>query len=478
MTRAGAGRQAPDPLLATLADYLLQHGSDAKARPAAALCLRDALACGFLALEHPQAARHVGPVVPGATLPGGARVPGTVLELDPVRAAYATTCLVRWLDYNDTWLAAEWGHPSDNLGALLACADYLQRTGLRAAMTVGDLLDAMIKAYEIQGVLALENSFNALGWDHVILVRIASTACAAWLLGCDREGIINALSNAWLDGAALRTYRHAPNTGWRKSWAAGDATARGVHHALLARAGEMGYPSALSAPRWGVEAVLMHGQGLRLARGLSSYVIENILFKIAFPVEFHAQTAVECALTLHSRIGQDLDDIERIEIATQEAGNRIINKTGPLTNPADRDHCLQYAVAVALIHGELQAGHFDEATAEDPRIDLLRSRTRVREDPLFSGLYHDPDQRAIANRVSVILRSGERLTEEVLFPLGHPRRRAEGLPLLQDKFHRAVAPRLAEEQVHELEALFADLDRLAALPLARFMGLCTPRPSR
>jgi 2-methylcitrate dehydratase len=478
MTRASGGRQAPDPLLATLADYVLENGGGARARQAAALCLRDALACAFLALEHPQAARHVGPVVPGATLPGGARVPGTTLELDPVRAAYATTCLVRWLDYNDTWLAAEWGHPSDNLGALLACADYLQRNGERAAVTVGDLLDALIKAYEIQGILALDNSFNALGWDHVILVRIASTACAAQLLGCDREGIINALSNACLDGAPLRTYRHAPNTGWRKSWAAGDATARAVHHALLARAGEMGYPSALSAPRWGFEAVLMRGQALSLSRPLSSYVIENILFKIAFPVEFHAQTAVECALILHARIGQRLDDIEHIEIATQEAGNQIINKTGPLNNPADRDHCLQYAVVVALIHGELQASHFDEPTAKDPRIDPLRARTRVQVDPLFTGLYHEPEQRAIANRVSVTLRSGERLTEEVHYPLGHPRRRAEGLPMLRDKFHRAVAARLADDQVLELETLFTDPDALDTLPLARFMGLCTPRPSR
>jgi 2-methylcitrate dehydratase len=413
-------------------------------------------------------------VVPGAVLAGGSRVPGTTLELDPVRAAYATSCLVRWLDYNDTWLAAEWGHPSDNLGAVLACADYVQRSEGRADLTVGEILNDLVRAYEIQGVLALGNSFNALGLDHVILVRIASTACAARRLGCDRSDIINALSNAWLDGATLRSYRHAPNTGWRKSWAAGDASARAVFHALLARHGEMGYPTALSAPRWGFETVVMRGQPLTLARGLDDYVIEHILFKIAFPVEFHAQTAVECALALHRRLGPALEQIAGVEIETQEAGNRIINKTGPLTNPADRDHCLQYAVAVALLLGKLEARHFDSPTAGDPRIDTLRAITRVTVDPDFTLAYHDPDRRAIPNRVTVTLRSGERLTEEVAYPLGHPRRRAEGLSLLEEKFHDAAAARLPPEQVDGLEALFADPQQLAEMPLEEFLRLCTP----
>jgi len=397
-------------------------------------------------------------------------VPGTGFELDPVQAAFNIGTMVRWLDFNDTWLAAEWGHPSDNLGAILAVADYQSRLGGRS-LSVRDVLRAMIQAHEIQGVLALENSFNRVGLDHVLLVRIASTAVATSLLGGSLEQTVNALSNAWVDGAALRTYRHAPNTGSRKSWAAGDATARAVRLALLACAGEMGYPAALSTPRWGFQDVLFRGKPVTLAQPLGSYVMENVLFKISYPAEFHAQTAVECAMRLHPQVAGRLDDIALVAVETQEPGVRIIDKTGPLANPADRDHCIQYMCAVPLIFGRLTAADYEDEIAGDPRIDALRVRMQVRENRQFTQDYYHPQRRYIGNALQVFFRDGsstERVQVDV--PIGHRLRRAEGLPLLQAKFRSAVQGHYAPAQAERLLALFADTGRLDAMSVAEFMA--------
>src|SRR3974377_1247627 len=374
-------RPEPDAILQQIADYVfdLDRITSDNATDTAALCLMDTLGCGLLALDYPACVKMLGPIVPGATMRGGASVPATGYELDTVTAAFNIGAMIRWLDFNDTWLAAEWGHPSDNLGGILAVADYLSRSGKR--VTVRDVLTGMIKAHEIQGVLALENSFNRVGLDHVLLVRIASTAVVTAMLGGSREQVINAVSNAWIDGGALRTYRHAPNTGSRKSWAAGDATSRAVRHALMALTGEMGYPSALSAPRWGFYDVLFGGKPFALPQPFGSYVMENVLFKISFPAEFHAQTAVECALQLHAAVKDRVGEVERIVIETQEPGVRIIDKTGPLANPADRDHCIQYMVAVPLLFGRLSAEDYEDAVAHDPRVDALRARMEVRENP-------------------------------------------------------------------------------------------------
>jgi 2-methylcitrate dehydratase len=386
-------------------------------------CLLDSIGCGILALGYPACTKLLGPVVPGASLANGARVPGTNYVLDPVTAAFNIGCIIRWLDFNDTWLAAEWGHPSDNLGAILSVADYLSRNG--SDITVRDVLTWMIKAHEIQGVLALENSFNRVGLDHVLLVRIASTAVATAMLGGDRGQVINAISNAFLDGGALRTYRHAPNTGSRKSWAAGDATARGVWHALMSLRGEMGYPGALSTPTWGFSDVLFKGRPIKPSRSLGSYVMEHVLFKISFPAEFHAQTAVEAAIALHPLVKDRLDQIDRIEITTHESAMRIIHKTGPLHNPADRDHCLEYMTAIGLIFGNLTADHYEEAIAADSRIDALRARMLVREKAEYSRDYMDPEKRSIPNAVQIVFQDGTYSARvEVEYPVGHRRRRA------------------------------------------------------
>jgi 2-methylcitrate dehydratase len=476
-----AERPAPDQLLVDLADYALNYRVDSPlALDTARLCLMDSLACMFQALDYPACTKLLGPVVPGAILPGGARVPGTAWELDPVQGAFNIGALVRWLDFNDTWLAAEWGHPSDNLGAILAVADYLSRQASRGvpapgaktigSMTMADVLAAMVKAHEIQGILALNNSFNRVGLDHVLLVRIASTAVAALLLGATREQTINAISNAWLDGGALRTYRHAPNTGSRKSWAAGDATSRGVRHALVALTGEMGYPSALTAPKWGFADVLFRGQPLTLARPLGSYVMENVLFKISYPAEFHAQTAVEAAMRLHPAVRDRLDDIESVLIETQEPGVRIIDKTGPLANPADRDHCLQYMTAVPLVFGRLTAADYEDHVATDPRVDALRAKMRVIENADFTRNYYDLDRRYIGNAVQVTFRDGTR-TERVAIetPIGHRERRAEGTPLLVEKFRSSLQPKLPAERFAALDALCHDPPRLAATSVDEFM---------
>ncbi len=474
-----ATRPAPDALFTAIADYVIDFSAASPdARDTARYCLMDSLGCALLALGFPACVERLGPIVPGAELRDGARVPGTAYVLDPVKAAFDIGTAIRWLDYNDTWLAAEWGHPSDNLGAILAAADYVcRRDGPgRQRLLMADVLTAMIQAHEIQGVLALENAFNRVGLDHVLLVRIASTAVATRLLGGARAQIVDAVSNAWLDGGALRAYRHAPNTGPRKSWAAGDATSRGVRHALMALAGEPGYPSALSAPVWGFEDALMRGARIRLARPLGSYVMENVLFKIAYPAEFHAQTAVEAAIELHPEVAGRIDDIESITIETQEAACRIIDKTGPLANPADRDHCLQYMVAVALIHGELTAAHYEDEVAADPRIDALRARMTVVENETFTKEYFDPEKRAIGNAVQVRFTDGTATRRVAIdYPLGHRKRRAEGIPLLVEKFRRNVRSRFDEPRARELESVFDDLDRLEAMPVDEFMTLWVER---
>ena len=470
-----AERPAPDKLLTEIADYVLRAApASAEARQIARYCLMDTLGCGILALGFPACTKLLGPVVPGAELKNGARVPGTRYELEPVAAAFNIGAMIRWLDFNDTWLAAEWGHPSDNLGAILGVADYLCRRGER--LTMADVLTAMIQAHEIQGVLALNHSFNRVGLDHVLLVRIASTAVATRLLGGSRDEIVNAVSNAWLDGGALRTYRHAPNTGSRKSWAAGDATSRGVRHALLARAGEMGYPSALTAKGWGFQDVLFKGRAIALEGALGSYVMENVLFKISFPAEFHAQTAVEAALKLHPIVAPRIADIERITIETQEAGVRIIDKTGPLANPADRDHCLQYMVAVPLLLGRLTAEDYEDEVARDPRIDALRDKMVVTENADFSRDYLDADKRAIGNAVQVWFADGTR-TERVAidYPIGHRRRRAEGIPELVAKFERSLATRFGAKQCAAIAAACVDQDRFEELPVEDFMALWVPQ---
>ncbi|MBX3748900.1 MAG: bifunctional 2-methylcitrate dehydratase/aconitate hydratase [Opitutaceae bacterium] len=481
-------RPAPDSLLVDLADYALSARiTSDEALDTARWCLADTLACGILALAYPACTKLLGPVVPGTTIAHGARVPGTAYELDPVQAAFNIGTLVRWLDFNDTWLAAEWGHPSDNLGAILAVADWLSRqqsigtapaafqSAIRppqSAISMRDVLTAMVKAHEIQGVLALENSFNRVGLDHVLLVRVASTAVATALLGGTREQVINAISHAWLDGSALRTYRHAPNTGSRKSWAAGDATSRAVRLALIALTGEMGYPSVLSAKTWGFQDVSFKGQPVKLARPLGSYVMENVLFKISFPAEFHAQTAVECALKLHPLVKDRLDAIARVELTTHESAIRIIDKSGPLHNPADRDHCLQYMTAIGLIFGGLTAEHYEDKVAADPRIDTLRAKMTVAEDKQYSRDYLDPDKRSIANAVQVFFRDGTKTDKvEVHYPIGHRRRRAEGIPVLQRKAHAAFAGHFGTAKADQLMALFADRAKLEAMPVHEFVSV-------
>jgi 2-methylcitrate dehydratase len=467
-------RGMPDELLVRLADYALYKRIESEeAYDTARHVLMDTLACGFMALRYPECAKHLGPIVPGTVVPNGARVPGTPHVLDPVHAAFNIGCMIRWLDYNDTWLAAEWGHPSDNLGGILAAADYESRRRQsygEAPIPMREVLTAAIKAHEIQGVLALDNSLNRVGLDHVLFVKIASTAVVTALLGGSRDEVVNALSNAWIDSSSLRTYRHAPNTGSRKSWAAGDATSRAVRLALMALKGEMGYPSALSAKGWGFEDVLFRGNKLTLARELDAYVMERVLFKVSFPAEFHAQTAVECAFRLHDRVKNRLGDIDRIELTTHESAIRIIDKTGPLHNPADRDHCLQYMVAVGLLFGELTADHYEDGVAADPRIDEFRAKMVVTEDPQYSRDYLDPDKRSIANAVQIFFRDGTSTEKSVCeYPVGHRERRAEGIPKLADKFESAVAACFPRKQRQCIIELFADAERLNAMPVHRFM---------
>jgi 2-methylcitrate dehydratase len=471
-----AERPAHDQVLIGIADYVCNADiSSELAFETAHYCLMDTLACGFQALDYPACTKLLGPIVPGATLPGGARVPGTSYELEPVMAAFNIGAMIRWLDFNDTWLAAEWGHPSDNLGGILAVADYLSRLNKaegKAPLTMQDVLTAMIKAHEIQGVLALENSYNRVGLDHVLLVRVATTAVVTRMLGGDWEQVINAISHAWIDGCSLRTYRHAPNTGSRKSWAAGDATSRGVRLALIAMTGEMGYPSALTAKTWGYYDVMFKGNEFSLTQPYGSYVMENILFKISYPAEFHAQTAVEAAMTLHAEVKNKLDDIERIEIETQEPGVRIIDKTGALDNPADRDHCLQYMIAVPMILGRLTAADYEDNIAHDPRIDVLREKMQVRENETYTKDYFAADKRYIGNAIQVFFKDGSS-TEKVAvdYPIGHRQRREEGIPVLIQKFKGSVSGKLGSAQWKKLDAVCADRATLSGMPVDDFMAL-------
>ncbi len=470
-------RPEPDQPLVDIAEYVLHY--DVKSHEAydtARLCLMDTLGCGLEALSYPACTKLLGPIVPGTVVPNGARVPGTQFQLDPVQAAFNIGAMIRWLDFNDTWLAAEWGHPSDNLGGILAVADWLSRNavaGGKRPLVMRDVLSAMIKAHEIQGVLALENSFNRVGLDHVVLVKVASTAVLTRMLGATRDEVINAVSQAWVDGQSLRTYRHAPNTGSRKSWAAGDATSRAVRLALIAKSGEMGYPSVLSAQPWGFYDVLFKGNAFKFQRPYGSYVMEHVLFKISFPAEFHSQTAVEAAMTLHGqlgRLGKTAADIRKITIRTHEACIRIIDKKGPLNNPADRDHCIQYMVAVPLIFGRLTAEDYEDAVASDPRIDALREKIVCVEDKAFTKDYHDPGKRSIANALTVELADGKTLKEIVVeYPVGHKRRRKEGMPLLVEKFRTNLARVFPPKQAQAIMDLCMDSKRLGSTAVNEFV---------
>ncbi len=473
---ASSARPPPDQVLVDIADYVATYEiTSDEAYRTAHYCLLDTLGCGFEALSYPACTKLLGPIGPGTIVPNGAKVPGTPYQLDPVQAAFNLGAMIRWLDFNDTWLAAEWGHPSDNLGGILMTADWLSRNAVaagRAPLTVRDVLTAMIKAHEIQGVIALRNSFNRVGLDHVVLVKVASTAVVAHMLGLSRNATINAVSLAWVDGQSLRTYRHAPNTGSRKSWAAGDATSRAVRLALIARTGEMGYPSVLTAKTWGFYDVLFKGQPFSFERPYGSYVMEHVLFKISFPAEFHAQTAVECAMQLHPRVRDRLPDIRRITIRTHESAIRIIDKQGPLANPADRDHCIQYMVAVPLIFGRLTASDYEDGVAADPRIDALRERMVCVEDPGFSRDYLDPERRSIANGITIEFSDGTKTPEVVVeYPIGHRRRRDEGIPLLIEKFRTNVARRFAPKQQQLIVDVALDPQRLAAMAVNEFVDL-------
>ncbi|WP_404462760.1 bifunctional 2-methylcitrate dehydratase/aconitate hydratase [Providencia rettgeri] len=468
-----------DKVISDIVDYVMDYPIVSElAYDTAYHCLLDTLGCGMESLEYPACKKLLGPIVPGTIVPNGTKIPGTQFQLDPVQGAFNIGTMCRWLDFNDTWLAAEWGHPSDNLGGILATADWLSRENLakgKKPLIIKDVLTAMIKAHEIQGCIALENAFNKVGLDHVILVKVASTAVVSQMLGLNREQILNAISLAWIDGHSLRTYRHAPNTGSRKSWAAGDATSRAVRLALMAQKGEMGYPTALTAKTWGFYDVLFKGQLLRFQRPYGSYVMENVLFKIAFPAEFHSQTAVEAALQLHrtlAAMGKSADDIASITIRTHEACIRIIDKKGPLNNPADRDHCIQYMVAVPLIFGRLTAADYEDNIAQDSRIDALRAKIHCHEDTQFTADYHDPDKRSISNGLTITLNDGHVLDEVVIeYPVGHKRRRKEGMPLLLKKFRINLARQFPEAQ--QLRILQASLDKpmLEKMSVNEYMDL-------
>lgn len=479
MSASSNERPPVDKVIADIADYTLNYKIESEpAWSTAHYCLLDTLGCGLEALTYPACTKLLGPVVPGTIVPNGAKVPGTPYQLDPVQAAFNIGTIIRWLDFNDTWLAAEWGHPSDNLGGILAVADWLSRTAVangKPPLTMKAVLDGMIRAHEIQGVMALENSFNKVGLDHVLLVKIATTAVVGRLIGLNRDELINAVSLAFVDGHSLRTYRHSPNTGSRKSWAAGDATSRGVRLALMAKTGEMGYPSVLTAKTWGFYDVLFKGREFTFQRDYGSYVMENVLFKISFPAEFHSQTAVEAAMQLHQQLhslGKTTDDIQKITIRTHEAAIRIIDKKGPLHNPADRDHCIQYMIAVPLLFGRLTAADYEDHIASDPRIDILRETMIATEDPQFTKDYHDPEKRSIANGLTIVLKDGTVLPEVVVeYPIGHKRRRKEGIPLLVEKYRINLARVFAAKQQKMILQASLDHKKLEALPVHEFVDL-------
>jgi 2-methylcitrate dehydratase len=472
-------RPQPDKVLTDIVDYILNYEiKNDLAWKTAHYCLLDTLGCGLEALTYPACTKLLGPIVQGTIVPNGAKVPGTQFQLDPVQAAFNIGAIIRWLDFNDTWLAAEWGHPSDNLGGILATADWLSRTAVangKPPLKIKHVLEAMIKAHEIQGVLALENSFNRVGLDHVILVKVASAAVVGKLIGLTRDELINAVSLAFVDGQSLRTYRHSPNTGSRKSWAAGDATSRGVRLALIAKTGEMGYPSVLTAKTWGFYDVSFKGNEFKFQREYGSYVMEHILFKISFPAEFHSQTAVEAAMILHKKLKaleKATDDIKSITIRTHEAAIRIIDKKGALNNPADRDHCIQYMIAVPLIYGRLTAADYEDNIALDPRIDVLRDKMECVEDVQFTKDYHDPEKRSIANALTVTLNDGTVLDEVVVeYPIGHKRRREEGIPELMKKFKINLARKFPDKQQLTILNASLDYDTLAKTPVNEFVDL-------
>jgi 2-methylcitrate dehydratase len=477
-----SNNQKPDKILVDIANYVFDYEiKSQEAFETAKNCLIDTLGCGLEALSYPACVKLLGPIVPGSSVPNGTKIPGTSFQLDPVNGAFNIGAMIRWLDFNDTWLAAEWGHPSDNLGGILAVADWISRT--RAAnnespILMKEVLEAMIKAHEIQGVIALENSFNRVGLDHVVLVKIATTAVIAKILGASKEQIIDALSNAWVDGQSLRTYRHAPNTGSRKSWAAGDATSRGVRLAMMTMKGEMGYPTALTAKLWGFYDVLFDGKPFKFNQDFGSYVMENILFKISFPAEFHAQTAIECALILHKSEATNFDSVEkvnaidRIHISTHESAIRIIDKTGPLNNPADRDHCIQYMVAIGLLKGNLTAQDYEDEVAKDPRIDLLRSKMSCHENPEYTADYLDPNKRSIANAIQIFYQDGSKsIQAEVEYPVGHKRRRGEGIPKLIKKFKINLARQFESKQATKILEKSLDQDILKVTPVNEYMDL-------
>ena len=474
--------QKPDEILVRIANYVFDYKIESKeALETAKYCLIDTLGCGLEALDYPACVRHLGPTVPGSIIPNGTKIPGTNFQLDPINGAFNIGAMIRWLDFNDTWLAAEWGHPSDNLGGILAVADWISRTKVsnkKTPLQMKVVLEAMIKAHEIQGIIALENSFNRVGLDHVVLVKIATTAVVSQMLGASKEQIIDALSNAWVDGQSLRTYRHAPNTGSRKSWAAGDATSRGVRLALMVMKGEMGYPTALSAKGWGFYDVLFNGKSFKLKQDFGTYVMENVLFKISFPAEFHAQTAVEGALTLHKKELHKIDDaekidlIERIDITTHESAIRIIDKTGPLNNPADRDHCIQYMVAIALLKGNLTAQDYEDEVANDPSIDILRAKMRCNEKKQFTLDYLDPSKRSIANAVQIFYKDGSQSElVEVEYPVGHKRRRSEGMPKLIQKFKNNLSRQFDEKQSSRIVEKSLDNKILEKIPVNEYVDM-------
>jgi len=475
-------RPAPDQVLVDIAEYVSDFVINSEeAFDTARNCLMDTLGCGLEALEYPACTKLLGPVVPGTVVPNGAKVPGTQFQLDPIQAAFNIGAMIRWLDFNDTWLAAEWGHPSDNLGGILATADWLSRTRLAQGqhpLAMRDVLTAMIKAHEIQGVIALENSFNRVGLDHVVLVKVASTAVVTGMLGGTKEDIINAVSNAWIDGQSLRTYRHSPNTGSRKSWAAGDATSRAVRLAWMTMKGEMGYPSALTAKTWGFYDVLFKGNAFKFQRPYGSYVMEQVLFKISFPAEFHAQTAVECAIQLYSKICNRVDTLEKIAqidkivITTHESAIRIIDKQGPLANPADRDHCIQYMTAIGLLKGNLTAADYEDNVAADPRIDALRDKMVCVEKPEYTKDYLDPEKRSIANAIQVLFKDGTHSENiAVEYPIGHRRRRGEGIPELVKKFKTNIGRRLPAKQQEQILKVCLNQATLEAMPVHEFVDM-------
>ena len=469
-------RPEPDSVLSDIADYICDYEiTSDEAFDTARNCLIDSLGCGFEALDYPACTKLLGPVIEGSTVPNGARVPGTNFELDPIKAAFDLGAMIRWLDFNDTWLAAEWGHPSDNIGGILSVADHLSRKAVsegKAPLKMRDVLIAMIKAHEIQGVIALENSFNRIGLDHVVLVKVATTAVITRMLGGSKSQIIDAVSNAWIDGQSLRTYRHSPNTGPRKSWAAGDATSRGVRLSMMTMQGEMGYPSALTAKTWGFYDVLFKGEEFKFQRPYGSYVMEQILFKISFPAEFHSQTAVECAIQFHPYVKDRLDAIRKIEISTHESAIRIIDKKGPLDNPADRDHCIQYMVAIGLIFGELTSAQYENDIAADPRIDRLREKIICNENPVYTQDYLDPNKRSIANSMQIFFEDGSKSEQiEVEYPIGHRRRRNEGIPELVKKFKTNLARRFPQKQQDIILSVCLDQKMLEDMAVTDFVGM-------